>query len=210
MVFVRVTDDGEGMDAETLARCQEPFFTTKSRSRGIGLGLATVASILERSGGTLEMTSEVGRGTSSVVLFPSIDAPEGPRDSDLEAKHRRVLLVDDDDQVRVFAARVLSQSGYVVTEVPDGESAIRLIEENGVFDLLITDVELPAMSGAAVVRTVRDRWPEMACLLITGFAEASSLDFEIGSTMLVPKPFTQEELIRASAGALQAERPSVA
>ena len=128
MVFVRVTDDGEGMDAQTLARCQEPFFTTKSRSRGIGLGLATVASILERSGGTLEMTSEVGRGTSSIVLFPSVDVPEGPRDSDLEAKHRRVLLVDDDDQVRVFAARVLSQSGYVVTEVPDGESAIRLIE----------------------------------------------------------------------------------
>ena len=210
MVFVRVTDDGEGMDAETLARCQEPFFTTKSRSRGIGLGLATVASILQRSGGTLEMTSEVGRGTSSTVLFPAVDATEGPRDSDLEPEHRRVLLVDDDDQVRVFAARALSQSGYLVTEVPDGESAIRLIEANGVFDLLITDVELPAMSGAAVVRAVRDRWPEMACLLITGFAEAHSLDFEIGNTMLVPKPFTQEELVRASAGALQAERPSIA
>src|SRR6476659_9168730 len=99
-----------------------------SRSRGIGLGLATVASILERSGGTLEMTSEVGHGTSSIVLFPCIEATDGPRDSDLEPAHRRVLLVDDDDQVRVFAARVLTKSGYVVTEVPDGESAIRLIE----------------------------------------------------------------------------------
>ena len=123
----------------------------------------------------------------------------------------RVLLVDDDDQVRRLHRRVCCRrAATLVTEVPDGESAIRSIEANGAFDLLITDVELPAMSGAAVVRAVRDRWPEMACLLITGFAEAHSLDFEIGNTMLVPKPFTQEELVRASAGALQAERPSIA
>ena len=117
-----------------------------------------------------------------------------------------MLLVDDDDQVRHFAAGVLTKRGYRVTEVRDGESAIREVEANGGFDLLITDVELPAMSGAEVVRTARDRWPLMACLLITGFAEAHSLDAEISNTMLVPKPFTSEDLVRAAAGALQTAR----
>lgn len=206
VVFVRVTDDGDGMDAETLARCQEPFFTTKSRSRGIGLGLATVASILERSGGTLHMTSEVGRGTSSTVLFPSVDPAQSPAEPEPGPEPGRVLLVDDDEQVRRFAARVLSENGYGVTEVPDGESAIRQIETVGAFDLLVTDVQLPAMSGAAVVREVRERWPAMACLLITGFAEAHSLDVDVGDTMLVPKPFAPEDLLRAAAGALQRAR----
>ncbi len=205
VVFVRVTDDGEGMDAETLARCQEPFFTTKSRSRGIGLGLATVASILERSGGTIEMTSKVGCGTTSTVSFPSVAATETSGDPGLDPERARVLLVDDDEQVRRFAARVLTQSGYQVTEVPDGESAIGQVEASGAFDLLITDVELPVMSGAAVVRTAQDRWPLMACLLITGYAEADSLDLE-ADTMLVPKPFAPEDLLRAAAEALRTAR----
>ena len=205
VVFVRVTDDGEGMDAETLARCQEPFFTTKSRSRGIGLGLATVASILERSGGTIELTSEVGTGTTFTVSFPSVEATEAPHDPELEPERARVLLVDDDEQVRRFAARVLTKSGYRVTEVPDGESAIRRIETGAAFDLLVTDVALPAMSGADVVRTVRDRWPHMACLLVTGYAEAHSLDVQ-ADTMLVPKPFAPEDLLRAVTGALRSTR----
>ncbi len=204
LVFVRVTDDGEGMDAETLARCQEPFFTTKGRSRGIGLGLATVASILERSGGTLEMTSEPGRGTSSTVSFPGLGAAEPSVDPGSEPARGRVLLVDDDDQVRRFTARVLTKSGYRVTEVPDGESAICQLEVDDGFDLVVADVTLPAMSGAAVVRTVRDRWAAMACLLITGYADAHLSDTDVGDTMLVPKPFTPEDLVRAVEGAMHA------
>ena len=147
MVFVRVTDDGEGMDAETLARCQEPFFTTKGRSRGIGLGLATVASILERSGGTLEIDQR--RRARNVVHRPLPLAEEaGP--APVPASERapaQVLLVDDDDQVRRFAARALTDGGYCVTGVSDGESAIRLIEATASSTSSSPTSTLPGISG---------------------------------------------------------------
>ncbi|MEJ7583590.1 MAG: ATP-binding protein [Acidimicrobiales bacterium] len=204
MVSVRVTDDGEGMDADTLTQCQEPFFTTKGRGRGTGLGLATVASILERSGGKLEMASEPGRGTSATVLFPLVVDGDRTAPAPHDRQPARVLLVDDDDQVRRFATSVLGQ-GYVVTAVGDGESAIRRAETDGAFDLVISDVVLPAMSGFDVVRTMLARWPLTPCVLITGYARSDALETDLATTTLVHKPFTPEELLRAAAAALRRE-----
>ena len=115
----------------------------------------------------------------------------------------RVLLVDDDEAVRRFAARVLTRAGYRVTAVDDGESAAALVDA-GEFDLLVTDVVLPAMSGFELVRAVGKRWPGTACLLITGYASGESPADEVGETPLVAKPFTAEELLHAAAAALQA------
>src|SRR4051794_22697690 len=138
-VVLRVTDDGEGMDPSTLAQCQKPFFTTKGRSRGTGLGLATVGSILERSGGTLEIASEPGRGTTVTAFFPEAADRGGPDLLPAQASRARVLLVDDDDQVRRFVQGVLTEAGYDVVATSDAESAIDHAEAGG-FALLITDV----------------------------------------------------------------------
>jgi CheY-like chemotaxis protein len=200
-VVLRVTDDGEGMDPSTLAQCQKPFFTTKGRSRGTGLGLATVGSILERSGGTLEIASEPGRGTAVTAFFPEAADTGGPDLLPAQASPARVLLVDDDDQVRRFVQGVLSEAGYDVVATSDAESAIDHAEAGG-FALLITDVVLPGMSGVDLVRTVRTRRPEVACLLITGFAGDEVIERDLGDTMLVPKPFTPEALLRAAASVL--------
>ena len=202
-VTIRVADDGDGMAPDTLARCREPFFTTKGRSRGIGLGLATVASILQRSGGALEITSEAGRGTCVTAVFPAVGGAEDGATAPAGPERARVLLVDDDEAVRRLTARVLVQAGYLVTEVDDGESAVARAGA-GEFDLLVTDVVLPAMSGFELVREVGKRWPALPCLLITGYAGTETPADDVGETPLVTKPFTPEELLRAVADALRA------
>jgi CheY-like chemotaxis protein len=203
MVVVRVTDDGDGMDAATLARCQEPFFTTKGSRRGTGLGLATVASVLERSGGRLELDSRPGAGTTATALFPRVlasAAGELPVGSGSE----RVLLVDDDDQVRRFASDVLTGAGYDVVAVADAEAARRALASDP-FRVVVSDVVLPGTSGIELAKTVRMQWPEVATVLITGFAGGQSVETaDLGGTPVVAKPFTPEALLRAVATALRA------
>jgi CheY-like chemotaxis protein len=202
MVVVRVTDDGEGMDASTLARCQEPFFTTKGSRRGTGLGLATVASVLERSGGRLELDSHPGAGTTATALFPRVLAPAAG-ETPIGSHSARVLLVDDDDQVRRFASDVLTGAGYEVVAVGDAEVARRELA-NGPFGIVVSDVVLPGASGIELARTVRMHWPEVATVLITGFAGGQPLErADLGGTPVVTKPFTPEALQRAVASALR-------
>jgi signal transduction histidine kinase/ActR/RegA family two-component response regulator len=202
MVVVRVTDDGEGMDASTLARCQEPLFTTKGSRRGTGLGLATVASVLERSGGRLELDSHPGAGTTATALFPRVLAPAAG-ETPVGADSARVLLVDDDDQVRRFASDVLTGAGYEVVAVGDAELARQELA-NEPFGLVVSDVVLPGASGIELARTVRIEWPEVAMVLITGFAGGQPLErADLGGTPVVTKPFTPEALQRAVASALR-------
>jgi two-component system cell cycle sensor histidine kinase/response regulator CckA len=205
-VAVRVSDDGGGMTPETLARCQEPFFTTKGRSRGVGLGLATVASILQRSGGSLDISSQAGQGTTVTAVFPAVGPVELTAPVPVDVAPARVLLVDDDAAVRRFAARVLAEGGYDVIAVSDGATALERADRSGGFDLLVTDVVLSAMSGFQLVRTMGERWPGMPCLLITGYAGDETPAIDVGATPMVTKPFTAEELLRAVASALQATR----
>jgi len=197
-----VTDTGSGMDAETLERCREPFFTTKGR-RGIGLGLGTVATIVERSGGRLDIASEPGRGTTVSAFFPVAQlAPKAEAASPL--RHRaRVLLVDDDVAVRGFAYKALNDAGYDVTSVEDAEEALNTASADGGFDLIVSDVVLPGMNGLDLVRAFGERWPATARLLMTGFAGTDTKGTDLENVQVLKKPFAIDELARAADDALK-------
>jgi CheY-like chemotaxis protein len=203
-VALAVTDTGVGMDEATLALCREPFFTTKGR-RGIGLGLATVGTIVERAGGRLQIDSVPGQGTTVTVILPvAIDsAPTAPEASPPHSA--RVLLVDDDDLIRRYASEVLTNAGYDVVSVGDAETALVTIE-NGRFDLLVSDVVLPGMSGFELASTVEQRWPAMALLLMTGFFGTDTRGTDLADVEVLSKPFSIDALRRAADRAVVAVR----
>jgi|GEM_PF-2895778 len=205
-VAVSVRDEGHGMDAATIERCREPFFTTKGR-RGIGLGLSTVSSIVQRAGGRLDIDSELGVGTTITAVFPVYDPsargaiPEAAAPED----HRRprVLLVDDDEAVRRFAAKGLADAGFEVTAVDDAAAAIAAAGDTP-FDLIVSDIVLDGMSGVDLVRLFGERWPATARLLVTGFAETGVAGADLDSVQVLRKPFAADELVRAAHDALRA------
>jgi signal transduction histidine kinase/ActR/RegA family two-component response regulator len=201
-IGIVVADNGVGMDAETLARCREPFFTTKGR-RGIGLGLGTVSTIVERSGGRLEITSEPGRGTTISAFFRVAHVtPKVERAAPLS--HRaRVLLVDDDVAVRGFAYKALNDAGYDVTSAEDAEQALQIAGANGGYDLIVSDVVLPGMNGLELVRKFGHQWPATARLLMTGFAGTDTKGTDLEDVQVLKKPFGVDELARAADAALK-------
>jgi signal transduction histidine kinase len=194
-------DDGEGMDAETLARATEPFFTTKPLGQGTGLGLAMARSFAEGSGGRLSIASEPGRGTRITLWLPVAGAAEAggpapeaegqarPRSPDLPC---HVLLVDDDEVVRQILARELTEEGCRVTQAADGAAALALLEGADGIDILVSDLAMPGLDGVALIREVQRRRPDLPSVLITGYAgDAAALvtgqGFP-GTFMLVRKP----------------------
>ena len=201
-VALSVADTGEGMDADTLARCLEPFFTSKGR-RGIGLGLATVSSIVERAGGRLDIQSRLGKGTTITAFFP-LAVPVTA--AEVEAPHRpaRVLLVDDDELIRRYATQVLLDTGYEVVSFGDAESALTWIDDGAAFDLLVSDVVLPGMSGFDLVRAVERRRPSSAVMLMTGFAGTDTWGTDLAGVEVLSKPFSIDEFVKAVATSLDA------
>ena len=204
LVSLSVTDQGAGMSPETVARCLEPFFTTKGR-RGIGLGLATVQSIVQRAGGTLEIKSEEGRGTTITALFPRVlETAEVP--APVRHDRAKVLLVDDDELIRRYVSQVLLDAGFDVTAVGTAEAAIEAIEELGdgtpSFDLLVSDIVLPGMNGFELARRARELRPDLARLLITGYAGTDTSGTDLEDVTVLPKPFAGDDLVRAANDAL--------
>jgi CheY-like chemotaxis protein len=200
-VAIAVTDHGSGMDADTRARCLEPFFTTKGR-RGIGLGLATVHTIVQRAGGRLEIDSEPGRGTTVTAVFPRSDAAAVTVERGTRREHASVLLVDDDELIRRYASTVLTDAGFEVTTVGSGEAAVQAMSTNGGFDLLISDIVMPGMSGFDLARRVGDQWPGVARLLMTGYAGTDTSGTDLADVVVLPKPFAGDDLVRAANDAL--------
>jgi two-component system, cell cycle sensor histidine kinase and response regulator CckA len=210
-----VADDGPGMPPAVVERAFEPFFTTKLGGEGTGLGLATVESVVEDSGGTVELDSRPGEGTRVVIELP-------PADPDLEtiatlppadgvagapdAPGGRVLLVEDQDPVRRQAVRILQSHGYEVRDAADAEQALPLLEDEP-FDLLLTDVVMPGMSGAELAALAQDRRPDLRVVLMSGHTEDVILREGVreGDVGFVQKPFSQESLLRAVALALAPE-----
>src|SRR5207245_2762987 len=152
-VLLAVTDTGEGIAPEHVAHIFEPFYTTKAEGKGTGLGLATVYGIVKQNGGYIWVYSEPGRGTTFKVYLPQMDAATPPIvDSDeTRAKDQgseTVLLVEDEDAVRVLAREVLRRQGYVVLEARHGLDAVRVAERHAEpIQLMVTDLVMPHMSG---------------------------------------------------------------
>jgi PAS domain S-box-containing protein len=209
-----VSDTGAGMDAATIERAFEPFFSTKPRGRGTGLGLATVYGIVSGMGGTVDIYSEVGLGTTVSVLLPATGpaagAVPGPRRPEAgtdaapaagagaRGRGETILLVEDEDSLRTMASRILRRNGYQVAEAADGGAAIRLaVARAQRIDLLVTDMVMPGMLGHEVAGRVRAARPGLPCLFITGYAQ-QVLDFHgiPGPDLdIVQKPFTEAVLL---------------
>jgi len=197
-VGLTVSDTGAGMDEFTLEHCFDPFFTTKDRTKGTGLGLAAVYGIVTQSDGHITVESEVGMGTTFRILLPSAaesigDAKAPARPPAQVAGQERVLLVEDRDDVRRLAEDELTRNGYDVVAVPDGPGAVFSAEEEGPFDLLVTDVVMPGMSGPELVRRLEPM--SMPVLYISGHVDAAQRRDLSPEADLLPKPFTPQALV---------------
>jgi len=198
-VTLSVGDDGVGMDAATRARIFEPFFTTKEVGKGTGLGLATVYGIIKQSSGHIEVESEPGRGTIFRVSLPRVEQePAAVRKTTMAETQKRgtgtILLAEDEPLLRELGETILRQSGYTVITAPSTEEIKTLLTTySGKIDLLLTDVVMPGMSGPELVRIVRERWPKIRVLYMSGYAddEIEDLDRDAG---FLQKPFTPSDL----------------
>jgi signal transduction histidine kinase len=197
-VEIRVEDTGVGMPEDVRRRIFEPFFTTKG-GRGSGLGLSIVYSIMERHGGHVAVTSVPGQGTTVTLRFqparPAPAAAAAPTPPVLAA--RRLLLVEDDGQVREALADLLRTKGHTVLEADGGAAALSLLAQDGI-DLVITDLGMPGMSGWDVAKAVKDRSPGLPVLLLTGWGDRAAQ--EAGESVVdrvMSKPVRLQDLQEA-------------
>jgi signal transduction histidine kinase/ActR/RegA family two-component response regulator len=204
-VALSVTDDGVGMSADARQRAIQPFFTTKPAGQGSGLGLSMVYGFVRQSDGHLTIESELGRGTTVTLYFPATPATAvdaGPRAATTVPGGRgeRVLLVEDQPQVRLLLKRQLTRLGYVVTEAPDARSALARLAEAPDVDVLLTDVVLPGeMNGVQLSEAALARLPRLGVILTTGYA-ADVLVKRSGpatAAAILPKPVDSDVLARS-------------
>jgi CheY-like chemotaxis protein len=210
-VVLSVDDDGVGMDAETLSHIFEPFYTTKEQARGTGLGLATVYGIVKQSGGHVAVESEPGRGSTFRVYLPRVPgeaaAPLAAAPAPAAARHERILLVEDDDEVRRLTRELLEARGYVVTDFADAAKALSLAPAAlDAVDLLMTDVVMPGMSGPELVAQLQRRRPGLRVLYMSGYTDDAIVRHGVtrSGMLLLEKPFSLETLTLAIRQALDA------
>jgi two-component system cell cycle sensor histidine kinase/response regulator CckA len=203
-VRIDVVDTGTGIAKEHVGKIFDPFFTTKPVGQGTGLGLATVYGIVKQSNGFITVDSEVGRGTTFTIYLPRYQAdPNAAAVVEERAQPRDVtgqdtiLLVEDEEAVRSFAARALKLRGYNVLEASGGEEALEIVRNStATIHLLITDVVMPNMDGPTLVRNVRRLKPEMAIIFMSGYAEETFRrnDEKAEELHFLPKPFGLKQL----------------
>jgi CheY-like chemotaxis protein len=204
-VMVAVTDHGSGMAPEVLARAFEPFFTTKEVGKGSGLGLAQVYGFAKQSGGGVQIRTRLGEGTSVRVFLPrAAGAAAGIEDmphaqaqaqAQADATRKRILLVDDDTDVREVTAAILAERGYEVIEAGSGGSALDVLDREGAtVDLMLMDYAMPGMNGSEVAREVHAKRPSLPIVFLTGYADFAAFK-EIGDDQIVSKPFREEDLL---------------
>ena len=195
-----VSDDGPGMEPELVERVLEPFFTTKEVGQGTGLGLSTSYAMIRNFGGDLRIDSRPGRGTHVRLWLPLTEQdPTGdmPERSGalLETRHHRLLVLEDDRSVSLTMERMLHRLGFEVALVHDETSAFEVMRSERI-DLLVSDVVMPRTSGPAVARRLREEYPQLKILFVSGYAgaelERHGWDPQ---TPLLPKPFTAEVLL---------------
>ncbi|CAO4835337.1 MAG: Sensor kinase CckA [Holosporales bacterium] len=202
-VLIEVDDTGSGIPEAIMDRIFEPFFSTKELGAGTGLGLSTVYGIIKQSNAFILVESTLNKGTCFKLYFPrsieilheeSADAPMAPSTF---AKGGTILLVEDEDAVRMFSARALREKGYKVLEAENGEDALNLVKSGQRFDLLVTDVVMPKMDGPTLNKRVRDLYPNTKTIFISGYAE-DTFRKNLGTNARIhflPKPFSLKDLI---------------
>jgi len=211
-VVVRVSDTGLGMSEDVKAKAFEPFFTTKGPGLGSGLGLSQVYGLARQSGGGVRIDSVAGNGTSVSVFLPRahglLDGADlGQRQAapDVTAG-ARILLVDDDEPVRTTTAMIMEAMGYAVTDVDSGAAAMALLARGAVFDLLLTDVAMPGISGPELADRVRIDRPNLPIVFFTGYADPDAIAGRHILQRLVRKPFRAADLALQIEDALAEER----
>jgi PAS domain S-box-containing protein len=203
-VMLAVTDIGTGMDPETQAQIFEPFYTTKGRDKGTGLGLATVYGVVKQSNGYITVDSEKGKGSSFTIYLPRIEqdvlAPSksGPEPHNVRGSET-ILLVEDAEALRRLAELFLKENGYRVVAAVDGSEAQKVAAQiSGPIDLLLTDVVMPGINGRVLAERLAPSHPGMKVLYMSGYTDSFIAGHGVlePGTHLLRKPFTEEVLIR--------------
>jgi PAS domain S-box-containing protein len=211
-VVLRVRDTGVGMDAATRSRALEPFFTTKPEGEGTGLGLSLVYGVVDGLGGRLSIESALGLGTIVEIALPAADAlPDEPDevagDASAVLNAERVLVVEDRDVVRDLARDVLEAAGFAVVAVPGGREALDVGKAGEHFDLLLTDVVMPEMSGPELAVKLRTQYPQLPVLYMSGYTDdvLSAHELSQDATAFLRKPFGNAELVAAARALLDGQ-----
>jgi two-component system cell cycle sensor histidine kinase/response regulator CckA len=216
-----VSDTGSGIPPDILGKIFEPFFTTKEVGRGTGLGLSTVYGIVKQSGGFIFADSRPGEGASFVLYFPVYRTEQA---AETRPKQRlkqgelwgsgTILLVEDEDMVRVVAERALTRQGYKLLVAANGEEALDILDRVGAgaiegvagIDLLVSDVVMPGMDGPTLVRHARAKYPDLPILFMSGYAEEQlRRSIDLDRVAFLPKPFSVQQLAQAARDTLLAK-----
>ncbi|MGQ0558303.1 MAG: response regulator [Sphingosinicella sp.] len=211
-VVITVADQGNGIPPEMLARVTEPFFTTKDVGKGTGLGLSMVYGFARQSGGTIDIQSEIGKGTRIGVWLPRASrSGPAPSEATPEPDMKRVdtplniLLIDDHEPVRETTAAMLRDLGHKVDAHADGAAALKYLKKQRTkCDFIVTDYAMPVLAGDEILRRARRLRPDIPGIIISGYAESPSLDPELRETIVLNKPFTIDQLQTALYGATKA------
>jgi len=206
--ILSIIDHGIGMDEETVKHAIEPFFSTKGVGKGTGLGLSMVHGLAEQSGGRLVLESKLNKGTKATLVLPLYSGVVADRQERrvIEAfpsSVLNVLVVDDDFLVAMNTTAMLEDAGHSVVTAYSGQEALKIIESNRPFDLLITDQGMPNMTGQRLIERIRTQFPELPVILATGYAETPP--GLAASVIRLAKPFMQAELLQAIKGAVKAK-----
>jgi signal transduction histidine kinase/CheY-like chemotaxis protein len=208
-IELAVKDTGLGMPRDVVERAMEPFFTTKPAGKGTGLGLAQVFGAARQSGGDVEIESIPDRGTTIRLLLPRIDPPseasaesEAPATPAPRGNGQKVLVVDDEAGVLEFVSQTLREDGFSVREAADPGAALRIVESEP-FDLLVTDYSMPAMTGLELAERSRSKQPDMRLIIISGWADAETLEKSAARPRLLRKPFDETALLEAVRAAFE-------
>ncbi len=201
-VRLRVSDTGTGMDRDVAERAFEPFFSTKPKDKGTGLGLATVYGIITQANGYAHIYSEPGLGTTISVMLPATDLPAEGQRQPVEAtdvgRGETILIAEDEDGIREVSRRILERNGYHVLTAENGVEALRVLSEHrGVIHLLLTDVVMPRMLGKDLAEGAARLHPSIKVLYMSGYAQlAFDATNQLGDDIhLLEKPFSQSRLL---------------
>ena len=201
-VCLKITDNGCGMDSHAVKRIFDPFFTTRPKNYGTGLGMSVVHGIVKKHGGTIDVQSQIDKGTTFTLLFPVMKVKKiktKAKTGLVSGKNEHILVVDDEPQIVEFLSFLLKRIGYKVTPFTDSLEAVKHFRNNSDnFDLVITDLTMPDMTGAELTREILSINPSLPVILTTGYSDSINNEKtqRIGISEVMEKPLRKNDLIR--------------